>query len=104
MIKFKPEQKVAFIGFRNATNLGAVISPKENQVVTIKILSGIYANHYLIYGFESDADGQIQHFDWSCFKPLQYESASLEILEKFPLTEEKADVKIREHEEQLINQ
>lgn len=38
------------------------------------------------------------------FRPLEYNSATSEILEKFPLTEEKADVKIREHEEQLINQ
>lgn len=35
-------------------------------------------------------------YDETSFRPLQYESASSEIIEKFKLTEEKADVKIKE--------
>lgn len=40
-------------------------------------------------------------FDANLFRPLTYASSTSEILAKFPLTEEMADVEIKEH--QLIN-
>lgn len=39
-----------------------------------------------------------ESFRCSRFRPLTYASATSEILAKFPLTEEKADVEIKEHQ------
>lgn len=103
MANFKPEQEVVFVGYSTATDIESAILPKKGEVVKIKYPCFDDSRYYVIKGFEKDKTGRNQRFRWDCFKPLQYESATQEILAKFPLVIEKADTQIKQvpQEQQL---
>lgn len=107
MINFRIGQRVVYItGIRHPKNsIHVIMDIKTLSCGCVKLNIGVPDSNpgqslFRCQDHEyslADKDG----YDWytsNSFRPIQYESASMEILENFKLTEEKADVEIKELE------
>ena len=69
--------------------------PKMNEIVTVESLSIVHLNCLCLKEHKfSPIDGRRESYQSAGFRPLQLfeESSSKEILEKFKITEEKAEI------------
>lgn len=96
---FKIGQKIVCI--ENPKWLPTVIMvnrPKPKEVCEVIGFSSANGIDLILKGYETNSIGGENAFRSINFKPIEYQSSSKEILEKFKLVEERADVKIKELE------
>lgn len=111
MTKFKIGQKVMCIQTFNVKRRYMEKYPMKSRIYTIRgfvnhngqigiLLEEIVNPKYQYVNGYAEAAFAIQNF-----RSLDYQSATTEIMERFPLTEEKSDVKIKKttKQEQIIN-
>jgi hypothetical protein len=96
MANFKVGQRVVCI----KKFLGMIYKTGLKANAPLPVLGNTYIiTHILPDGFLMlSGFSLLDSFDPTKFEPLKYNSATAEILEKFKLTEEKADVEIKELE------
>lgn len=94
MTAFKKGQKVVCIDDRPIGY--PTCDVKKGEIYTIEdIVQTIYGLALKLVGIKSAYNSSHLFFAFR-FRPIQYTSASAEILEKFPLIEERADVETKE--------
>lgn len=102
MTNFKVGMKVVCVDDKHFTKEGEIV-PAQDEIYTIRDMH--YVDGRLALRFEEIVNSPRVYIDmgfnecafWAeGFKPIQYQSATSEILERFKLTEEKADVEVRE--------
>jgi len=105
MANFKVGQKVVcvkkFVGlylFSKTPTIGE--QPIKGETYTVDAIT-MRCGEYCLFLKEfthNNIGGKRVSFVMYKFRPIQYQSATAEILEKFKLTEEKSDVKVKEVE------
>ena len=102
MVNFKIGMKVVCINDREFSKAGEQV-PLQDRIYTIRDM--FYINERLVLRFEEIVNFPRPYMDIGyvecCFyaagfRPMEYKSATADILAKFTLTEERADVKIDE--------
>lgn len=94
MTNFKIGQKVVY---KSGCNDPMANAPQDGEIVTIKDRCS-FADAWLVEEYQFAKYGGIQYIKSRALRPLIYNNISAEIIEKFKLTEEKADVEIKETE------
>ena len=102
MATFKKGQKIVCVGHTEWECSDFPINqrnyPKTGEMVTCDGYDSDDNEYIFIREYPKSDKGTIQSFYNGDFRPLLFNSVSSEIIEKFKLTEEKADIKIKEYE------
>lgn len=102
MTNFKKGQKIVCVGHTEWECSDFPINqkdyPKTGEMVTCNGYDQDDNEYIFIKEYPKSCTGRAQSFHHSDFRSLLFNSVSSEIIEKFKLTEEKADIKIKEYE------